>query len=1405
MTRPTKPGKPEQELIPGMLRIPTSLLAPGQTPRSGPMTPSPARPAAALPEPTAFGTTAPALPSPAPPSSPLSPAPVPGAPRSSHFQVGGAVQQGALYVARKADSELLDALRHGEFCYILAPRQIGKSSLRIRVGQALAREQVRCVSIDFSGIGSTSVTIDEWYYSIADDIAQALGLPNLDLFWTTHQHLTPVHRWYRFIRNELLDRVAGPIVVFIDEVDSVLALSFATDDFFASIRSAYNLRADDPEYGRLTFCLLGVAAPADLIQNSVRTPFNIGREIRLDDFSRVELGTLRPGLEGLGCDADALLDAVYVWTAGHPYMTQRLCDDLARHGPVTRGGESARVDDAAFNLFVRSGRGGDANLAYAEKRLDMNASRMKVRQLLHMYRKLLDNDRVPAEPNNQIQTELRLTGLAAECLGERGEIYLRTRNLIFAEVYDHKWLRTKEKEQRLAELVDRWSSSGKLDDYLLRGAALEDALAWSHGRSDLTVIDHEFLLAGVNYARREAAGRHKLDATARKEEAAGRKAIEEQRKADRERYRADIERERRERAEEGALSQRRTISILTGTVALLGVLLALFAWQYIVAERSKTLLADLDERNREDANLQQMGAEALLLSQQAGKERQALRIAIGAASKSMQKGRVVPPRVMQGLAAAVATPVQRPVVLRHGEEITAADFSHDGTRVLTASRDHSAHLWDAVSGRSIRVLGEHGGAVLAASFSIDDGRIFTVSADRQARLWNAASGEVIDTYKGLVSPQPQRFLAAMAPDATRVALSQSDRTVRLAELRNNRTIELLRGHTAAITTAAFSPDGLRLVTACSDGSAKLWSAETGRPVADMRRHAGALRSVGFSPNGARIVTVGEDRTARLWDDKGMHLAGLTAHTGTILGAVFSGDSQTLATHSDDRSAILWGAQGGKQIAVLAGHAGAVQDLSFSADGRRIVTASADNSAKVWQSGGELVVDLVGHTGPVRMASFSPDGSRVLTASDDTTARLWNSTSGNVVATLEGHTDKVRIGRFSPDGGRVITVGDDNTARLWDASLSNAIPTLKGHAAPVRLARFSPDGTRIVTVSDDKTARLWDSTTYGLVRVLEGHIGPAFAAVFAAEGSGHLMTLAEDDPTLRLWNSHTGDLLATVSHAGPVLAATFSRDGTRMITAGADDTLRQWTVATGKEITERQCQGLHGGVDMAALATGGAFALIANRDSNRATLIAENCKNVGDLVGHSGPITGAAFSPDNTVVATISTDNTTKLWSTRYGSDLDTLDTGSGAVHSVSFSRDGTRLVVATARDAWVYMLTEEGTRTEVLATLQGHSAAVLHASFSQNGARIVTASSDNTAKLWATAKPGYELIATLHGHSAAVSFADFSPDGAMVVTAGRDSRAKVYPTTLEAFFKKACEALRSQPEDFEEVARVCGG
>ena len=1318
-------------------------------------------------------------------------------PKNSQFQVGGAVQAGAFYIERKADRELLSALERGEFCYILAPRQIGKTSLRVRAAKRLQAAGVRTVSIDFTNIGSTSVSIDEWYFSIAAEIAEALDLANPELFWTTHPHLTPVHRWYRFLRNELLDRTEDPVVVFIDEVESVLALPFSSDDFFASIRSAYNLRAEDQAYDRLTFCLLGVAAPADLISNSVRTPFNIGREIRLEDFTRLELDAFRTGLAGLGGSPEALLDAVYAWTSGHPYMAQRLCDDLVRRGPVSDKTDEARVDDSAYTLFVRNGRTADANLAYAEKRLDTSPSRGRARQMLHLYRRVLGGERVPAEPNNPVQIELRLTGLAAEARGEQGDMLLQVRNLVFAEVYDHKWLREKEKEQRLAELVERWVGSGRLDDYLLRGAALEDALAWSHGRSDLTLGDHEFLLAGLNVARREAEARHRLEEAARQQEQARLAALEEQRRAEKERYRADIERERRERAEEGALSQRRTISLLTGTIAILGSLLAVTVWQYVRAEQSKEQLTRISERAREEAALERKGAEALLLAQQVGQEREALRIAIKAAGTALARGREIPPRVMQGLAAAVATPVQRPIVLRHADAVQAAEFSHDGTRVLTASKDHTAHLWDAVSGRANRDL-DHGAPVLLARFSRDDTRIFTVGADRTARLWNPATGEALDGFKNVAVP-PQRMLADMSDDGYTLYYVGVDRGAHLVDVHDGKPRALSRAQSGTITAIAVADGAPLVATGGSDGITRLWDLADGALKLQLRRHAAAVTAIRFSPLGDLLATVGDDHTARLWTAAGTPVA-TAQHAGPVRGASFSVDGGLLLTWSDDATAGVWTAAGAR-IATLTDDR-PLRLAALSPDGRRVVTATDDPTPKIWDiAQGKVLARLSGHVAPVHSAMFSPDSARVLTASDDETARLWNSSSGQPITTLEGHTAPVRSAVFSPDGARILTVGDDNTARVWDGSLTNAVPTLKGHVAAVRLARYSSDGARLVTTSDDKTARLWDPANPRLVLTLEGHTGPVVGAVFSADGSPHLLTWAEDDRTLRLWNSSTGAPLAAMVHAGPVLAATFSRDGTRIVSAGADDALRTWDVLNGAK-AEEDYQGARGSQSIAAFAPGGRLVVLASRDSNTAQLVdVDGRAFIGDLAGHSAPVESAVFSPDGETVVTLSADHTAKRWSTRDGRELETLDPAGGPIASAEFSRDGAHLVLATARDAWVYELQADG-RSHVLANLQGHSASLLHAAFSVDGRLLVTASSDNTAKLWETTR-NYELMATLQGHAAAINHAEFSPDGRKVATAGRDGRVKLFPTTLEDFLQEACETLSSHREYYQQVEADC--
>jgi AAA-like domain len=206
------------------------------------------------------------------------------------YQVGGSLPTDAVtYVRRQADEDFYQGLRSGEFCYVLNSRQMGKSSLRVQVMRRLQADGVACACVDVTAIGTAGITPEQWYAGVIDALVGSFGLWDrfeLDAWWAGLALLSPVHRFGKFL-EVLLGLVVGPIVVLVDEIDSVLSLDFKVDDFFAVIRDCYNRRADapsgrlrqQPEWRRLTFALIGVTPPADLIQNRQRTPFNIGRSI----------------------------------------------------------------------------------------------------------------------------------------------------------------------------------------------------------------------------------------------------------------------------------------------------------------------------------------------------------------------------------------------------------------------------------------------------------------------------------------------------------------------------------------------------------------------------------------------------------------------------------------------------------------------------------------------------------------------------------------------------------------------------------------------------------------------------------------------------------------------------------------------------------------------------------------------------------------------------------------------------------------------------------------------------------------------------------------------------------------------------------------------------------------------
>lgn len=182
----------------------------------------------------------------------------------------------------------------------------------------LLKEGIVCGTIDLSIGGTQYATPEQWYVDMIDTLVESFAL-DIDLFswWSEREFLSPVKRLSKFIEGVLLAQVTQNLVIFIDEIDSVLSLSFPTDDFFAFIRACYNMRVDNPEYDRLTFCLLGVATPSDLIADKKRTPFNIGRAIELHGFTFEEASlSLTIGLQQQVDNPEQVLKQVLDWTGG---------------------------------------------------------------------------------------------------------------------------------------------------------------------------------------------------------------------------------------------------------------------------------------------------------------------------------------------------------------------------------------------------------------------------------------------------------------------------------------------------------------------------------------------------------------------------------------------------------------------------------------------------------------------------------------------------------------------------------------------------------------------------------------------------------------------------------------------------------------------------------------------------------------------------------------------------------------------------------------------------------------------------------------------------------------------------------------------------------------------------------
>ncbi len=595
------------------------------------------------------------------------------------------------------------------------------------------------------------------------------------------------------------------------------------------------------------------------------------------------------------------------------------------------------------------------------------------------------------------------------------------------------------------------------------------------------------------------------------------------------------------------------------------------------------------------------------------------------------------------------------VLKQHDDEVLAVAFDGTGKRVVTASRDQTAVVWDAATGGVVSRLEEgHAFGAVSSVWLPKAKLLVTAALDQTGRVWDVARGSEVARLSGigttavLAVSADEKWLAT-GDDANNVLVWDLADLLAKPKAQSKPIAFLdLQGDSATVTSAGFHPEGTMLAVGTSQGEIELWSL--------------AAAAVADGPEAGKLATSRVGVLAHGLEDDQVTACQFIQEGKELLSAGFSG------------TVLRWSLATKETVGSRFELERAVRGLAVSADGTQFLTVRETNSVEdaspqvqVWDVNRPekaLRGFAVRATdGVVRSASWTEDGAVfTVAANTNRAAQFWSATTGERLAdrSFEAlETARPEFGSVLGDA-RVVTLRGGE-ARVWNVSKKALETTLAAHQAVPAVA-LSDDGTVVATGSLDGSIKIWDAATGRSLAKLTGAHPRGVRSVGFLPGTNDRLVSAGDDPVARVWNLKAeGDQKLErelKGHVGRLSRATLSVDGSRLLTTADDGACRVWDLKTGESLVE--FKGHTGPVIGGDLSSDGLWAVTADEASVWVWDVATGKALISEPIqGHGGDLTDVRFAPVREVevpgpdgqpvkrliyrVLTASLDGTSKLW------------------------------------------------------------------------------------------------------------------------------------------------------------------